>query len=135
MLRNEWTFEYTAQQLSDAARDRLKHHQLRIEWWRSKKDQVLQTIRSEGLEIDEKLVLEYSSPKGRDWNDATRVTVRTDLRNDLNECLKKLAFHTERSTAYLGWRDVLSANTDARLSLDHEDWQFFFSAPDSGSEA
>lgn len=131
MLRNDWTFEYRASLLSEASRHREDYHRSRLEWWRTKKDEVLGTIRSEGLEIDEKLVLEHPSPKARDWHDATRVTVRTDLRNDLDECLKKLAFHTNELRAYVGWREVLSANPEARLSLDHEDWQFFFSKPDS----
>lgn len=26
-----------------------------------------------------------------------------------------------------GWQDVLTANPNARLSLDHEDWSLFFS--------
>lgn len=113
--------------MADAARTRLAHHRSRFDWWKEKKEQVLQTIRAEGLEIDEKLALEYSSPKSRDWQDGARVTVRNDLRDHLNECLKKLAHHTAQVRSYLAWQDVLTANPDARLSLDHEDWSFFFS--------
>lgn len=126
MLRAEWKFEYLASKLAEAAGNRSAHHRDRLDWWRAKKDQVLQTIRSDGLEIDEKLVLEYTSPKSRDWQDATRVSVRNDLRNDLNECLKKLAHHTQQLASYSAWSEVLSANSGANLSLDHEDWQFFF---------
>lgn len=132
MLRDEWKFEYQAAKLAQASENRAAHHRDRFDWWRAKKDQVLQTIRSEGIEIDEKLVLEFASPKSRDWQDATRVTVRNDLRNDLNECLKKLAHHTRLMASYSAWSEVLSANPTAALNLDHEDWQFFFGS--SGSE-
>lgn len=126
MIRNEWKFEYLASKLADAAGARAAHHRDRLDWWRGNKDKVLDTIRSEGIEIDEKIVLEFSSPKSRDWQDATRVSVRNDLRADLNECLKKLAYHTQQLASYSAWSEVLSANAAASLSLDHEDWQFFF---------
>lgn len=128
MLRNEWKFEYRAVKLADAAGIRAAFHRDRLDWWKARKDKVLDTIRSEGLEIDEKIVLEFSSPKSRDWQDATRISVRTDLRTDLNECLKKLAHHTQQQASYLAWTEVLSANPDANLALDHEDWQYFFSS-------
>lgn len=126
MLRNEWKFEYSAAKLADAASTRAARHRDRLEWWRARKDKVLETIRSEGLEIDEKIVLEFASPKSRDWQDGARVSVRNDLRNDLNECLKKLAYHTEQLASYTSWNEVLKANAESCLSLDHEDWQFFF---------
>jgi hypothetical protein len=126
MLRNDWKFDYTAAKLADAASTRAAYHRDRLAWWKGKKDQVLATIRAEGLEIDEKIVLEFASPKSRDWQDATRISVRNDLRDDLNECLKKLAHHTQQLASYTAWNEVLSANCSATYSLDHEDWQFFF---------
>lgn len=126
MLGDDWKFEYAASKLADAASTRAAYHRDRLDWWRSKKDQVLDTIRSEGLEIDEKIVMEFASPKSRDWQDATRISVRNDLRNDLNECLKKLAHHTQQLASYSAWNEVLTANASASFNLDHEDWQFFF---------
>ena len=126
MQRKEWKFDYTANKLAEAARIKHRHHQERFEWWKNRKEQVMKQIREEGLEIDESIALEYVHPKRRDWEQGTQVTVRNDLRRDLNECLKKLAYHTELVNDYHGWQQVLSANPEARLSLDHQDWLFFF---------
>ena len=126
MQRKEWKFDYTASKLAEAAEIKCQFHKERLEWWRDKKDQVITQIRAEGLEIDEKIILEYVSPKSRDWERGSQVTVREDLRKNLDECLKKLAYHTELIGNYHGWHQVLSANPEVRLSLDHEDWLFFF---------
>ena len=126
MLRQTWKFNYSAQQILDATDTKLKFHQDRFNWWKEKKEQVITQIREEGLEIDENIALEYLSPKSRDWERGTQVTVRDDLRKDLNECLKKLAFHTDLINDFSGWHQILIANPDIPLSLDHEDWLFFF---------
>lgn len=126
MNRDEWKFEYAATQLAEAAQAKARLHQERLSWWKGQKDQVMDTIRAEGLEIDEKVVGQQSVMKGRDWQDATRVTVRNDLRQQLDECLKKLSYHTEKLHSFRGWIEILEANTQSRLALDHEDWRFFF---------
>lgn len=129
MQRQEWKFDYTASKLAEAAKTKHLHHQERFEWWKEKRDQVMAEIRKDGLEIDEKIALEYVSPKRRDWEQGAQVTVRNDLKRDLNECLEKLAYHTGLMNDYRGWHQVLSANPEARLSLDHDDWLFFFGQP------
>ncbi len=94
MQRKEWKFDYTASKLAEAAKTKHLHHQERFEWWKEKRDQVMAEIRKDGLEIDEKIALEYVSPKRRDWEQGAQVTVRNDLKKDLDECLEKLAYHT-----------------------------------------
>ena len=129
MQRKEWKFDYTAGKLAEAAKTKHLHHQERFEWWKEKRDQVMAEIRKDGLEIDEKIALEYVSPKRRDWEQGAQVTVRNDLKKDLDECLEKLAYHTGLMNDYYGWQQVLSANPEVRLSLDHDDWLFFFGQP------
>ena len=129
MQRKEWKFDYTASKLAEAAKTKHLHHQERFEWWKEKRDQVMAEIRKDGLEIDEKIALEYASPKRRDWEQGAQVTVRNDLKRDLNECLEKLGYHTGLMNDYHGWHQVLSANSEARLSLDHDDWLIFFGQP------
>ena len=126
MQRNEWTFEYTAGKLSDAASAKMRHHGERVRFWKSKREEVLATIRAEGLEIDEKLVLGFQTPKSRDWERANRVTVRDDLRQHLDECLDKLRFHTDQLSQSDGWQQVLAANAERRVALTIDDWLFFF---------
>jgi hypothetical protein len=126
MIRNTWKFDYSASIVNEASSKKLKFHQERFDWWHDKKEHIIAQIRQEGLEIDENIALEYISPKSRDWERGAQVTVRDDLRKDLNECLKKLAYHTDLIKDYQGWQQVLIANPEMILSLDHEDWQFFF---------
>ena len=126
MLRKDWCFEYTASKLSEASTEKLAFHHERLDWWKAKRTEVMNTIRSEGLEIDEKIVLEFRSPKSRDWDRGAQVMVRNDLQSDLSECLEKLSHHTQQVQQYDGWQQVLAANPEARVKLDIEDWLFFF---------
>ena len=75
MKRDEWKFEYTAARLAEAAEAKIAHHTERLAFWKAKRDEVLATIRAEGLEIDEKIAVGYQSPKSRDWERANRVSV------------------------------------------------------------
>ena len=126
MQRNEWKFDYTASALADAAQSRIDFHQERLSFWKIKREDVLTQIRSEGVEVDEKIVLGYRNPKSRDWERGGKVMIRNDLQQDLEEVYEKLHWHTEKLTAYDAWQKVLAANPENRLSLDVDDWQFFF---------
>ena len=126
MLRQDWGFDYTATKLAEAADQKKAFHQERLAWWKAKRVEVMTTIRAEGLEIDEKIALEYRNPKSRDWDRGSQVMVRNDLQKDLSECLEKLGHHTQQVQQYDGWQQVLVANADARVKLDIDDWLFFF---------
>ena len=126
MLRTTWKFPYPAARLAEAAQARHAYHDERLAWWTAKRAQVMETIRAEGLEIDERLVLAHPNPKARDWDRGAKVMVRNDLQEDLDECLTKLRHHTEKRRDYDGWMQALQANAGAPLELDIEDWLFFF---------
>lgn len=133
MRRDNWKFRYTGRDLAEAAAERLAFHQERIEWWKQQRGEVMQRIRAEGLEIDESLVLAHQSPKARDWVRSSRVNIRHDLSEQLEECQRKLSHHTEQASSYAAWRSVLQANPESSLKLDHADWQFFFSKVDDAN--
>lgn len=126
MLREEWKFDYAAEELAEAARQKLRHHDERLEFWKTKKKSVMDTIRAEGLELDETITSALSNPKARDWHRSAQVMVRKDLQKDLEECLDKLEWHTARRDEYDGWHQVLCAQRDKRLELQIHDWLFFF---------
>ena len=127
MLREAWKFPTPAARLAEAAQARLAYHDERVTWWTGKRAEVMARIRAEGLELDERLVLSQPNPKARDWDrGATRVMVRNDLQEDLDECSAKLRFHTGKRAEYDGWVQVLQANPGTPLELDIEDWLFFF---------
>ncbi len=133
MRRDNWKFRYSGGDLAVAAAARLAFHQERIQSWKQQREEVMQRIRAEGLEIDESLVIGYRSPKSRDWENSTRVHIRQDLREKLDECASKLSHHTELATSYAAWRNVLQANPDSKLKLDHGDWLFFFNTVDDAT--
>jgi hypothetical protein len=126
MLRQDWGFDYTAAKLAEAAEVKKAFHHERLDWWKAKRTEVMHTIRAEGIEIDETIVLEFRGPKSRDWDRSSQVMVRNDLQKDLGECLEKLSHHTEKLQQYDGWQQVLAANAEARVKLDIDDWLFFF---------
>jgi len=126
MQRDEWKFDYTAGRLAQATAEKVAYHQDRLQFWRTTREGVMATIRAEGLEIDEKIVLSFRNPKGRDWDRGAEVMIRNDLQKDLVECLEKLQWHTTKLEEYAGWQQVLEANPENRQALDIEDWLFFF---------
>jgi hypothetical protein len=126
MQRDDWKFHYTGKQLLEAAKAKVSHHQGKYKWWLATKDSLLNTIRSEGLEVSEAQALQHPGHKARDWNQGARVMVRNDLQTQLDECLRKLAFHTGELDSFQGWVQVFEANPESSLPLDHEDWMFFF---------
>ncbi|MGH8041532.1 MAG: hypothetical protein ACREPN_05760 [Rudaea sp.] len=126
MRRDQWRFEYAAGKLAEAAAVKMKFHRERLEWWKTKRKEVMDKIRSEGLEIDEKIAVGYVSPKAQDWQRSSQISVRDDLRSNLDECQTKLSHHTTQLRDYDGWHQALSANPDVPLRLHIDDWLFFF---------
>lgn len=126
-MRDNWGFDYTAAQLAQAAALKVVYHQERVNWWKDKRTEVMKTIRAEGLEVNEKISMEFRNPKSNDWSNSSQVMVRNDLQNALKECQEKLVFHTEKLKDYSGWQQMLSANPQTTQRLDIGDWLFFFS--------
>ncbi len=57
MLKDEWRFDYTAAKVADAARAKIAYHESRLAFWMGKREEIIATIRAEGIEVDEKIVL------------------------------------------------------------------------------
>ncbi len=121
MKRHEWEFPYTADKLLAVATTKHGFHQGRLEWWTTKKADVLTQIKAEGLEIDESVALGYSN-SGRN----TSVNVRVDLLRDLNECVGKVTEHGGKVKDYDAWIQVLGSQGQSSFALHQEDWLFFF---------
>lgn len=123
MKRNEWEFEYTASKLAEAARAKLGHYIGRVAWWKEKQQAVMQEIKESGLEITESLAVEYASSSA---SFGAQVTVRPELKTKLQECFLKIKSHEASAKDYSAWIQVLDANPEIRLKLNHDDWLFFF---------
>lgn len=126
MQREKWSFTYSGQTLAEAAKAKIAYHTDRLDWWKVKKNEVTATIRSDGIEIDEKIALDYSNPKARDWDRGGEILVRNDLRKQLAECFQKLSDHANSIEEYSAWLQALTANPTQSFELDIQDWLFFF---------
>lgn len=127
MLRNDWKFDYTAPQLAEAVRAKLDFNNQQLNFWLGKRSEILATIKSDGIEVNEKLVLGIGvSPKARDWDRGGEIMIRNDLRKGLQETFEKLKYHTQRRDTYDAWLQVLDGNPAKTFSLDIADWLFFF---------
>lgn len=122
MQRKEWTFEYTASKLAEAAQSKKAHHLARLDWWKSTKDETMSEVRASGIEVSESAAsAQYSTA-----NMGPQVMVRNDLQRKLTECHTKIQTHEAMVREYDGWLQVLNANPENRLSLHHDDWLYFF---------
>ena len=127
MLRDQWKFRYTARQLAEAAQTKIEFHKGRLEFWEARRKEVIGQIKADGIEVNEKSVLlQYASPKMRDFQEGGDIMIRNALRKRLAESYEKLAYHTGRRDTFDGWQQVLGANPDDKIELDIDDWLFFF---------
>lgn len=126
MLRDQWKFRYTARQLAEAAQAKIAFHQSRLDFWEARRKEVIDEIKADGIEVNEKTVLQFGSPKMRDFQQGGDIMIRNDLRKSLAESYEKLAYHTGRRDTYDGWQQVLGANAEDAIELDIDDWLFFF---------
>ncbi len=126
MLRDQWKFRYTARQLAEAAQSKIAFHQDRLDLWEARRKEVIGQIKADGIEVNEKSVLQFASPKSRDFQQGGDIMIRNDLKKSLAESYDKLAYHTGRRDTYNGWQQVLGANSNDTIELDIDDWLFFF---------
>lgn len=128
MNRDEWTFEYTAAKLADAAAAQAAFRRTRFEFWSGKKAEVMQIIKDSGLTVHEDISLGLSDKTiyTSSHRAGAQVLVDPTLQKDLSECVTKMQAHAEKAREYDGWEQVLRGNPEARLQLDHDDWMFFF---------
>lgn len=123
MLRDKWGFEFTAAKLAAAAAAKKAHHEDRLKFWEKAKADTMATVRESGIEVTESLAATYSNKSA---GYGPQVTVRDDLQTKLTECHSKLKEHSERVREYDGWIQVLKANPEARLTLNADDYLYFF---------
>ncbi len=126
MLRDQWKFRYTAEQLAEAVQQKIQYHDERHAFWNGRREDIVTQIKADGIEVNEKSVLQYATPEMRDYQQGGEIMIRNDLRKSLSEAYEKLSYHTERKDIYDGWRQILTANTALPLDLDINDWLFFF---------
>lgn len=123
MKRTDWTFEYTASKLAEAAITKRGTHQKKLEWWEGKKRDTMKKVTETGIEVQDSVAASYSNTKG---GFGPQIRIDSGLQRDLQECQDKIMEHHNLVKSYDGWQQVLSANSEARLALEHDDFLFFF---------
>lgn len=129
MNRNEWEFEYTCNALAAAATKQRDHRLSRVEAWTTKKGEVMQKIKDSGLTVHESVAEQFGntySTNAAGHGFGAQVMVDNTLQRDLSECVTKIASHRAAATEYDGWIQMLNANPESRVKLNHDDWMFFF---------
>lgn len=123
MKRHEWTFDYTASKLAEAALSKKEKHVAKLKWWGDKKEEVKKTIAETGIEVKDSVAASYSNTKG---GFGPQIVIDAGLQRDITECQEKIMDHNRLVGEYDGWLQVLNGNPEARLSLEHDDYLFFF---------
>lgn len=127
MNRIGWKFSYTADKLLAAALIKKDWHEGRLKWWAAKRDEVKETIKAEGIEVDESVAFGtdafYSHKSG---HRGASVSIRNDLVKDLTECVQKAAEHQSKVKDYDAWIQVLGSQGQTTFDLNQDDWLFFF---------
>jgi hypothetical protein len=130
MLRNEWEFSYTTEQLADAASAQFAFRNERVLVWEQKKAEVIERIKASGINVQDSLAELMSNNPGKYM--ATRshrgaqITIDVTMQADLDECVEKIQEHKTFREQYAAWAKVFAGNPGQSLKLHHDDWVFFF---------
>ena len=125
MLRNEWAFDFKASDLMNAAKEKEDFHKSRLDFWKTKKEEVITNLRAHGLEISETI----SELVGKSYAAAQgpQVIVNNDYQQKLNECTRKIQEHEASLKAYTGWVATLATNSTQSLKLHYDDYLYLYS--------
>lgn len=124
--RMAWEILLPADELSDAAKTKLKYHKERHAVWTKKQAEVMKKVRAKGLSIHEDLSVGMYANTTKVMRGA-QILVDESLQNDLNECHTKLQAHSQLIKDYKAWVDFLyKAKPSEQFPLTHQDYLFFF---------
>ena len=125
MMRAEWEFKFTSDQLAQAAREKVAHHAARLEFWTAAQEKVMQEVRERGLSVEMSL-----DPRRFDGTSrgsyAPAIVVDETFQRRLNEASDKIKHHKETLAQYEGWVQVLEANGGRTYPLNADDFLYFF---------
>lgn len=128
MNRHEWEFEYTARDLAKAAGAQRDYRRSRITAWEGKKQETMEKIKTSGLTVHESVAEKFAgyTTNALHGQRGAQVMVDATLQKDLDECVGKIRVHRELAQEYDAWLQVLEAQPETRLKLQHDDWLFFY---------
>lgn len=131
MLRDEWRFTHTAEELLTAATAQRDFRAGRVKVWEDKKQEVITRIRESGINVNDSIAAEMSANPGKYLSTHGRrgpqITIDATMQADLDECFSKIQHHRELLDQYAAWVQVFdSRDATETFELQHDDWMFFF---------
>lgn len=123
-LRNDWEFEYTAGNLADAAEKQKAHRLERKQAWIDQYRDIQAKIKDGGVTIHESVSKHMGNTTS--YGHDPEVQIDPKLSKDLKEAHRRIQTHDDAAREYDGWIQVLRANKEDRLKLNHGDWLYFF---------
>jgi hypothetical protein len=118
MLRNEWVFDYTTEEVRNAADRKVAYHRERLEAWEAEHQLVMDRVKESGLDI-----------RARDVTGGKRheLVLDPELAKRLDECENKIAGHQRKRDEYELWFKVLNEADDLgeSMALHHDDVVYF----------
>ena len=122
-MRNEWVCELSVAEILEAAKEKLKWHKDRLDFWTETREKTEAQIKNSGLTIEKSVAAGYSTT-GR----PPSVSIDSAMLADLNECNTKIAEHKNKEFGYASWVQFLSScRPKDRYMLNPEDWRYFYS--------
>lgn len=125
MHRSEWKFEYRASDVCGAAGEKLKYHLSRLDFWTKKKEECLEKVKSESIQIDESVATNAANVYNNSYRQES-VSIRNDYVKDLQETVQKVSEHKVHVKHYDSWVQILKDFLNKELELTYDDWVFFF---------
>jgi hypothetical protein len=116
MSRTDWTFEYPAEKIADAARVKAQYHRDRYDYWDGEIAAAEAAIQEKGIDIRS-----YDVTGGK----RHEVVIDPALSNRLSEAEGKRQQHGRKADEYRDWCRVLELDPEKRLELDFNDVLFF----------
>ncbi len=125
-MRREWKFSYPISEVREGANKKSLYYNGRLEFWKNQKIEVERAIKESGLVIDESLTDTISN---MNYGRGSSVQIDPKLSKDFKECFDKIREHESNVLDYLAWIQLLDSRPqNETLSLDKDDWIFFFGA-------
>ena len=124
MKRNEWSFQFAASKVLEAAQNKREEHQKKFVWWENKLEESKSKAKDGGIVIQSSLASSYSNTKS---GFGPQVSLDPEIQKHLSEAFNKVQEHNAKVKEYQSWIIVLgSCSPSEVLELNQDDYLYFF---------
>ena len=116
MYRNEWQFQFSGDELLNAATDKASYHGERLKWWTQELETSEAALRERGVEFRE-----YSQTGGS----RIETVLDPDLSRRVAECRSKIEHHRDMLREFEMYSSLFERNREAMFPLSPHDVRHF----------